>query len=228
MKQFWILLLIIPILACNFVIPIAAPTVEVFPPSPLPPSPTPSIPLSPTASSVVLPSTNESPPSTFDPNVYGVVRIEGNPEFITQTQAALSLLEIYAPDAYQKIQTYVGLIQQGQHSGMWAWEEPPRYEVGDATAFYSVTWYASTIAHDSTHSELYHQYLAAHPGEYVPDDVWSGVEIERFCNGYQLDVLKRIGGPQSEIDYLASLDGTHCDVDNDGDCDWDDYNKRDW
>jgi hypothetical protein len=226
MKQPWILLFIIPILACNFGLPPRTPTVESFPPSPLPPSQTATLPASPTSP----PPTNQPPPPTpnIDPNIYGLIRIEGSPEFIAQTQAALSLLESYAPDAYQKVQTYVGLIQQGQHSGMWAWEEPPRYEVGDATAFYSVTWYASTIAHDATHSELYHKYLDAHPGEYVPDDVWGGVEIERFCNGYQLDVLKRIGGPQSEIDYLASLDGTHCDVDNDGDCDWDDYNNRDW
>ena len=111
---------------------------------------------------------------------------------------------------------------------MWAWEVPPRYEVGDKTAFYSVTWYASTIAHDATHSELYANYQAAHPGESVPETVYSGVEIERFCNGYQLEVLKRIGAPQNEIDYMATQDGTHCDVDHDGDCDWDDYQKRDW
>ena len=225
MKRFWFfLLLIIPVLSCNFLLPAVTPTVEIFLPSPLPSSTIAPVPALPT----FLPPTNEPLISANDPNIYGVVRIEGSPEFITQTRAALSLLESNAPDAYQKTQTYVGLIQQGQHSGMWAWEDPPRYEVGDTTAFYSVTWYASTIAHDATHSELYHQYLYLHPGESVPDDAWGGVEIERFCNGYQLDVLKRIGAPQNEIDYMSTLDGTHCDVDKDGDCDWDDYNKRDW
>jgi hypothetical protein len=148
---------------------------------------------------------------------YGAILITGSPEFIEQTRQALALLEALAPDAYLKVQTYVGIIAQGEHSGMWAWEEPPRYEVGDPTAFYSLTWYAATIAHDATHSELYHN-----------GQEWQGVEVERFCNGYQRTVLEQIGGPQSEIDYLASLDGTHCDVDGDGDCDWSDYENRDW
>lgn len=166
------------------------------------------------------------PPSP--PSSYGGIEIRGNAEFVTQTIAALTLLGQKAPDAFIKVQTYVGMIEQGQHSGMWAWENPPRYEVGDATAFFSISWYASTIAHDATHSELYAQYQAAHPGESVPDDAYGGVEIERFCIGYQLEVAKRIGAPQSEIDYLSTLDGTHCDVDHDGDCDWDDYQNRNW
>jgi hypothetical protein len=182
----------------------------------------------------LLQATATNPPqaiqstSTSDPSMYGGVKIKGNSEFVAQTRAALTLLEQKAPDAFEKVQTYVGIIEQGQHSGMWAWEQPPRYEVGDTTAFFSVSWYASTIAHDATHSELYAQYQAAHPGEPVPDDAYGGVEIERFCIGYQLEVARRIGAPQSEIDYLSTLDGTHCDVDHDGDCDWDDYQNRNW
>jgi len=160
--------------------------------------------------------------------IHGRIKIKGKPEFVAQTRAALTLLEQKAPDAFIKIQTYVGIIEQGEHSGMWAWENPPRYEVGDATAFFSVSWYASTIAHDATHSELYAQYQAAHPDKPVPEDAYGGVPIERFCIGYQLEVSRRIGAPQSEIDYLSTLDGTHCDVDHDGDCDWDDYQNRNW
>jgi len=157
-----------------------------------------------------------------------VVDVTGSEEFVQQTRAALELLAAKAPDAYQKILTYVGVIGQGEHSGMWAFETPPRYEVGDATAFSTLTWYASTIAHDSTHSQLYYEYLRANPGQSVPQDAWADVESERFCNAYQLDVLTRIGAPASEIEYLAGLSGDHCDVDHDGDCDWDDYYARDW
>jgi hypothetical protein len=174
-----------------------------------------------------IPPTPVSPVFTSPFNYQGI-EIRGSTKFIKQTAAALALLEEKDPEAFTKIQTYVGIIEQGEHSGMWAWEVPPRYEVGDATAFFSVTWYASTIAHDATHSELYAQYQAAHPGEIVPDDVYGGVEVERFCIGYQQEVAKRIDAPQSEIDYLSSLDGTHCDLDNDGDCDWEDYENRDW
>lgn len=168
------------------------------------------------------------PTPASDSTIYGNIQINGSAEFITQTRAALTLLEQKDPKAFNKIQTYVGIIEQGEHSGMWAWEVPPRYEVGDLTAFFSITWYASTIAHDATHSELYAQYQISHPGQPVPQEVFSGVEIERFCNGYQLEVLKHIDAPQSEIEYMSTLDGTHCDVDNDGDCDWEDYQNRDW
>ena len=168
------------------------------------------------------------PTLSSDPSHYGGIKIKGNSEFVAQTRAALTLLEQKDPKAFQKIKTYVGIIEQGKHSGMWAWEQPPRYEVNDVTAFYSVSWYASTIAHDATHSELYAQYQAAHPGQPVPEDAYGGVPIERFCIGYQLEVAKRIGAPQSEIDYLSTLDGTHCDVDHDGDCDWNDYQNRNW
>lgn len=182
---------------------------------------------------IFLPTLNGAPQiaqftPTSDATIYGGIKIKGGAEFIAQTRAALTLLEQKDPSAFRKIQTYIGIIEQGKHSGIWAWEQPPRYEVGDATAFYSVSWYASTIAHDATHSELYAQYQAAHPGEPVPEDAYGGVEIERFCIGYQLEVAKRIGAPQSEIDYLSTLDGTHCDIDHDGDCDWEDYQNRDW
>ncbi len=161
---------------------------------------------------------------------YGPLVIRGDAEFIDRTREALALLEELAPDAFEKICTYVGLIDQGEHSAMWAYEDPPRYEVGGGTASYSTTWYASTIAHDATHSELYHEYVAAHPSHRhrVPTDVWAGVSAERFCLSYQLEVLKAIGGPPHEIEYLAKQTGTHCDVDGDGDCDWDDYENRDW
>lgn len=158
----------------------------------------------------------------------GSVEVAGTMDFITQTCAALSLLEQRDVEASNKVQIYIGKIEQGEHSGMWVLETPPRYEVGDATAFSSLTWYASTIVHDATHAELYTEYHLAHPGESVPESVYSGVDVERFCNAYQLEVLKRLGAPQNEIDYLTALDGTHCDLDHDDDCDYADYQLRDW
>lgn len=174
--------------------------------------------------------TIEASPSPFPGPWSGdeVIDVRGSDAFVTQTRAALKLLSERAPDAYEKILAYVGVIEQGQHSGMWAFENPPRYEVGDPTAFSTLTWYASTIAHDATHSELYYNYRSTHPGEPVPQEAWADVRSERFCIAYQLFVATRIGAPVSETEYLAGLTGDHCDVDHDGDCDWDDYYARDW
>lgn len=158
---------------------------------------------------------------------YDEVLIIGNADFIEQTQKALAVLQNNAPDAFEKVQKYIGIIEQGLHSGMWAYEDPPRFEVNDVTAFYSITWYAGAIAHDATHSELYHEYQGRY-GTPVPYDIWAGVDAENDTIIYQSHVLELINAPQYEIDSINSLDGTHCDVDDDGDCDWDDYYGRNW
>jgi len=220
------------------------PVLATLPPTSLPPpvlptaTATPTLPTSPTAAPTSNPLQTATaadiptpvPAATATEIAllsYYPCEIRGNADFVRQTQMALTLLWNRAPDAYLKVEKYVGVIAQDGRSGMWAYEKPPRYAVSDKTAFYSLTWYTSTIAHDTTHSELYHEYLAAH-GAPVPDDAWTGIEVERFCIAYQLDVLRRIGGTKEEIDHLGYQTGTHCDADGDGDCDWDDYNLRDW
>ena len=103
-----------------------------------------------------------------DTGIYGPLQLQGTAAFLQRTVEALSLLKERAPDAYEKVTRFGGVIAIGEHSGMWAYEEPPRYEVGEPTWSYSVTWYASTIADDATHSELCHGYLEEHPDEAVP------------------------------------------------------------
>jgi hypothetical protein len=197
-------------------------------PGPTLTAPIPSITPGPVSTFTPPPATSTVEPSATWTTVPDDILIHGSDAFVQQTRQALDLLRVKAPDAYSIVTTYVSIIEEGEHSGMWANEEQPRYEVNDKTAFYSLTWYASTIAHDATHSELYHKYLDSHPGQGVPDDIWIGVGPEKFCIAFQLDVLKRIGGPSSEVDYLATQTGTHCDLDGDGDCDYADYLLRDW
>ena len=107
---------------------------------------------------------------------------------------------------------------------MWAYRKPPTFEMSDATAFYSVTWAAATIAHDSFHSKLYHDYLKAHGGR-VPPGVWTGIAAEQECTKHQLAVMKRIGASKHEIDHaLTRMDGHYT---KDGET-WDEYRKRTW
>jgi len=168
----------------------------------------------------------------LDTGVPGLdTKVAGSAEFVERTQAALALLERRAPLCLQKISKYIGLIEQGNHSGMWAYEKPPRYEVHSDTSKASVTWYASTMAHDATHSELYHQNLDAHAGLHTDalTDCWTGRAAERVCNAYQVEVLERIGAPIGEIRHLHDCGGCgHADVNGDGKLDWADYEAREW
>ena len=175
-----------------------------------------------------LPVAAQAPPAEVKPakSTTKTVEIVGSDKFKRQVTKALALLKKKAPEDYKLVATYVGRIEQGKHSGMWAYKTPPTYELADRTAFHSVMWCASTIAHDAYHSKLYHDYEKKHAS--VPNEIWTGVDAEKKGIAYQLTVMKKIGSSKREIEHVLKQDGTHHDVDGDGDFDWDDYRKRDW
>src|SRR6266446_1360656 len=151
-----------------------------------------------------------------DPEIVGSLR------FSNQVHQALLLLKARDTNAYAIVTNYVGRIQEGERSGMWAYKTPPTYEISDITAYYSLTWCAATIAHDSFHSKLYHDYRKAHDGP-VPDTVWTGKEAEGQCMKHQLVVMQHIGASTWEIDYAKKQTDGHYVKDNET---WQDYKKR--
>ena len=111
-------------------------------------------------------------------NMNKEIDISGSAEFIEQVSKALNLLKEKAPSKYAIITKYIGRIEQGDKSGMWAKRNPPTYVIADKTTFSSITWCASTIAHDSYHSKLYHDYMAMNKRA-VSDSVWKGEAAEK-------------------------------------------------
>jgi hypothetical protein len=152
------------------------------------------------------------------------LEIVGSERFGKQVRQALLLLEARDANAYAIVTTHIGRIQQGERSGMWAYRTPPTFEMSDASAFYSLTWAAAVIAHDSMHSKLYHDYRKAHSGP-VPDTVWTGTAAEQQCMEHQLAVMKRIGATQREIDHAMRQTDGHYTKDHET---WDEYEKRRW
>jgi hypothetical protein len=155
------------------------------------------------------------------------IEIRGASPFVAQVENSLRLLRDKSPDAFALTQRYMKRIDESRHSGMWAYDEPPTFDLAPKTAFYSISWCAGAIAHDMYHSKLYHEYIDAH-GEPVPDDAWCGQSRELECNAFQLRVLKEIGAPGLETTYLAGLDGTHNDVNHDGKLNWLDSWLQHW
>jgi hypothetical protein len=150
--------------------------------------------------------------------------IVGSARFSNQVQHAMLLLKTRDAEAYAIVINYVGRIQEGKRSGMWAYKTPPTYEMSDTNAFYSVTWCAATIAHDSFHSKLYHDYQKSHAGE-VPNAVWTGPAAEQQCMKHQLLVMERIGAIQWEMDYAKKQADGHYAGDAES---WKEYKKRSW
>jgi hypothetical protein len=150
--------------------------------------------------------------------------IVGSLRFSNQVHQAVLLLKERDAEAYAIVTNYVGRIQEGKRSGMWAYNTPPAYEMTDTTAYYSLTWCAATIAHDSFHSKLYHEYQKAHAGP-VPDTVWTGTSAEQQCMAHQLAVMARIGATKQEINYAKSqADGRYVKEKET----WGDYKERTW
>jgi hypothetical protein len=152
------------------------------------------------------------------------IEIVGSAKFASQINDALALLKSKAPDAYMIVTNYVKRIKQGERSGMWAYKTPPTYEMEDRTAFYSLTWCAATIAHDSFHSKLYHDHQKTHDGP-VPDAVWTGTAAEQQCMKHQLAVMKCIGATRREIDYATTQADGHYVKEHET---WKDYEGRKW
>jgi hypothetical protein len=150
--------------------------------------------------------------------------ISGSARFSDQVRHALLLLKSRDIRAYAIVTNYVSRIKEGKRSGMWAYQKPPTYELSDTNAFYSVTWCAGTIAHDSFHSKLYHDYLKEHGGR-VPDAVWTGTTAEQQCMKHQLVVMEHIGATKWEIGYAQKQADGHYVKNSET---WQEYEKRSW
>lgn len=192
----------------------AKPVVTQPAPSPLPTTPeappvTPAPAPTPTPAPQPAPTTDFMTLMDYPPNLgltNGTVKIVGDAACVSKTTAALNLLKAKAPLDYNRVATYVGTIEcVNQGSGMWAWENPPRYTVGSVTLNADTIWYAGTIAHDACHSVQYNVYKSKHPGEGVPAEVYSGETGEAQCLDVQYRALQRLGASASTLSYMKSL-----------------------
>ncbi|MBI1176815.1 hypothetical protein GC207_05180 [bacterium] len=152
------------------------------------------------------------------PEVVGTVR------FKRQVHRAIALLRQRDEAAYQIVTNNIGRIEEGDRSGMRAYATPPVYVMSDVTAFYSLTWCAATIFHDSIHSKLYHNYQKAHPGP-VPDSVWVGRAAERQCMEQQIEAMQLLQASDWEISHAKAQGDGHYVINAES---WQEYSNRNW
>lgn len=135
--------------------------------------------------------------------------VEGNKKFLTQTKKALSLLRKSVPFLYKRvILTGIKKIRPHKTSGMNVFAKIPTFEVGETTAFYSLKWYASVMAHEACHSKTYFGYKKKYKKR-VPIKVYKSQKAELECIKFQIKVAKQIKLSILDIKYLESLDGSH-------------------
>ncbi|MBV8357797.1 MAG: hypothetical protein JO189_07655 [Deltaproteobacteria bacterium] len=152
------------------------------------------------------------------------ITIVGSEAFIDQVRKALTLLQSKSPSSYPVVKKYIGRIKEGTTSGMYAYYNPPTFQMSAKEALlnesnkdYALQWCASVIVHDAYHSKKYHDYQAAHghsPGShpYPPIYVWAGEAVERECLAFQRKVCGEIGAYQTICEYLKKCDGRYCEA----------------
>ncbi len=155
------------------------------------------------------------------------IEINGTKRFVEQVSRCLDLIAKNDNKNYQFINQYIGEIKQHHTSGIDVEAKPPRFEMSSKTAFYSLTWCASSIAHDAYHSYLYQKHRAKHGAKAIPQ-LWTGYKAESKSIHFQRRVAQKIGAPKTELNYLLNLKGSHSDLNGDGRFSHDDYEKRDW
>jgi hypothetical protein len=149
--------------------------------------------------------------------------VEGNtkyikePDFSKKINECLALLGKKAPSAQTILKNYVGKIRAFSKSGANIYLKPITIDIAKPTFESSVTWLASVLAHESIHAK-----------QYVGKKDYTGKSAELEANAHQIEVLRLIGAPQSEIAYMLAQTGDHFDVNKDGIYDKKDYEQRDW
>lgn len=114
--------------------------------------------------------------------------IYGSREFCDHVAAALELLRERAPAAFAQVKRYIDAVVMSRHSGVDAKKRPAMK--------WSVEYLASGLAHESHHCHLHWSYRASHPGEKVPEAIYSREEAERSCLEYQIAVFLELGGSE--------------------------------
>jgi hypothetical protein len=167
-----------------------------------------------------------------DDVIFGI-SVTGSNSFRLQIARSLLLLKIADPVAYLRVTNSIGIIRQDSRSVTFVTNLPPLITLSSTSAFYSVTWCASVLAHEAHHFELARREgttsaFRPYYGGRLPPGYKDFQRNESDCLKVQARVLRQVGAPESEIRYIRSLTGTHFDVNRDGKWDVEDYKAQNW
>ena len=133
------------------------------------------------------------------------IEIKGPEEFLEATVSALNLLGQKDPESYQMTKDYLGKIESvNRGSGVYMWESPPRFVVGEKSVEVPTRIYASSIVHDAYHSKLYNDALQNGCDKAEALAVSTGRRAELSCVKVQGESLARTTGflPFRLLDWL--------------------------
>ena len=124
--------------------------------------------------------------------IYANVEIIGDSQFIDEVKTALKLLKIKAKPSFSLIKEHIGKVKNSNQDSREFKKIPAVIGLSHETAFRSTTWLAASIAESACYAKEYH-----HPSSFFG---FSKGGPDKECSHYKLEVMRRIGAPQEEID----------------------------
>jgi len=138
---------------------------------------------------------------------YKNIEIIGTIPYVNHVLKALKLLSRKAPVKFKTVKKYIRRIEENPQSRICHLNNMPIVFMAKKSAFYSITWCASCIAHEAYHSKQFIDYWRKY--KKVPSNVHYGRKAELECMAYQILVSKQIHAPKHEIEHLKKQDGMH-------------------
>jgi len=133
---------------------------------------------------------------------YEGIRIVGSDAFLERTENALHLL--WTTRQWKTILDNIRVIKEGDRTGMWL-KKQPTFIVSPKTWDTSALWYAGVIAHECYHHILYQRVRAESWIYWTKFDAWLGLEAEKSCLQFQMEILQELNAPESLLQYVQGL-----------------------
>ncbi len=142
------------------------------------------------------------------------IEIFGFASFRTKIMSAITLLKEKAYYDFVDFQTYVKKIEPSYstHSFYDPQSAPPTIRLGTLVEAGSDVQCALTLVHEGCHAKSYD--TLRKNGN--PSKIWNMTQEEKRCIDHEVEVLKKLGGSEIELNRLRHLDGKHWDLDQDG------------
>jgi len=134
------------------------------------------------------------------------IAVSGDDICRKNSKEALKILHGKDKENFDLVVSNLGKIECAvSGSGVYPWEDPPRFKVGVATSNAEPVWFASVLVHESCHIGQFEIAAGKNPGSDVPEEEYFGEKAEKECLDIQLGTLKKLGASRSKIEYMMNI-----------------------